>query len=140
MKRESLFFFSVLAVAFLSLGTVIKKKDPVLETQTGPIGYAEKAKEEAEGKKGPPAPTLELYPKERFLAEGPVEKGKISPVDLGDKEKVETGLGLAEEGEAEQEDEAGQGWEGEEEFKLEAKRDDTKSTKQNPRLLDTERG
>lgn len=139
MKRESLFFFFVLAVAFLSLGTVVKKKDPVLETQTGPIGYAEKAKEEAEGKKGPPVPTLELYPKERFLAEGPVEKGKISPID---KEKVERGLWLAEEGEAEQEDEARQGWEGEEEFKLEAKRDDTreKSAKQNPRFLDTERG
>ena len=85
------------------MGTVLKKKDPVAETQTGSIGYSEKAKEGAEGKKGPPMPTLELYPKERFLTEGPVEKG-------------------------------------EEEFKLPAKKDDTKekSTKRKPGFLDRE--
>lgn len=112
IKIPSLSLFFILGVAFLSMGTVLKKKDPVAETQTGSIGYSEKAKEGAEGKKGPPMPTLELYPKERFLTEGPVEKGKSSPVA-----EEETG----------------------EEFKLGAERDDTKKkpAKAKPRFLDT---
>ena len=111
------------------MGTVLKKRDPVVETQTGPAGYSEKAKEEAEGKKGPPAPTLELYPKERFLVEGPVEKGKGAP---SVKEETETELWL------EEEEGPWDEWEEGEEFKLPAKRDDTreKSAKRKPGFLD----
>lgn len=74
--RQLILFSLVLVTSFLSLGTVLKKKDAIQRTQTDPIGYQEKAKEEAEGKKGPPVPALELFPKERFLVEGPVEKTK----------------------------------------------------------------
>lgn len=142
-KIQSLSLFLALGSAFLSVGTVVKKKDPVLETQTGPIGYAEKAKEEAEGKKGPPAPTLELYPKERFLIEGPVEKRKRA---FSAKEEAEVELWLEEEGEEEDETpEDEELWEGREKegwFKLEAKRDDTreKPAKPTPRFLDTSKG
>lgn len=138
IKIPSLSLFFILGVAFLSMGTVLKKKDPVLQTQTGPIGYSEKAKEEAEGKKGPPVPTLELYPKERFLTEGPVEKGKSSPVT---EEETEGELWLGEEGE--EEDEIGEAeglWAEEEvgeEFKLVAKRDDTREkSARKPGFLD----
>ena len=68
------FFF--LTLSFLSLGAVVQKKGPVLKTQTDPVSYAEVAKEEAEGKKGPPAPTFELFPKEHFLVDDPVELSK----------------------------------------------------------------
>ena len=142
--RPLLSLFFILAIAFLSLGTVVKKKDPVLETQTGPIGYLEKAKEEAEGKKGPPVPTLELFPKERFLAEGAMEKGKSSLANLEEKEGTEAELWLEEEGNEQDETEREEGlWnEGEEEFKLKSQRDDTreKSTQSKPGLLDRNRG
>lgn len=117
MRTQFLFFFFVLAAAFLSVGTVVKKKDPILETQTGPVGYSEKAKEETEGKKGPPAPALTLFPKERFLVEGPVEKGEEIATAKPAKEEAEAEFWLEEEGE-----------ENGEEFKLEAERDDSRKT------------
>lgn len=64
----------IVGIGILCLGMVVKKKSPLQLTQTDPIGYEQKAKEEAEGKKGPPAPTLELVPRQRFLSEGPVDK------------------------------------------------------------------
>ena len=107
--------FLLLGIAFLSVGTVVKKKDPILETQTGPISYSEKAKEQVEGKKGPPVPTLELYPKERFLVEGPVEKGEGAP-SIEEDEPLK--------------------------FKLKAKKDDTreKSASRKRWFLDTKEG
>ena len=63
-----------LGICFLLMGTVVKKKDPVRETQTDPVGYQDKLKEEEEGKKGPPAPALNLFPREKFLVEGAVGK------------------------------------------------------------------
>lgn len=108
--------FILLGLALLSLGTVIKKKDAVRLTQTDPIGYQEKLKEEAEGKKGPPVPSLRLFPKERFLVEGPIGKMK-GPASLEEKEDWEFWL---EEGPEEE-----TGFEGEEdEFKLGTGRDD----------------
>lgn len=136
-------YILILGIALLSMGTVLKKKDPVLKTQTGPIRYSEKAKEEAEGKKGPPVPTLELYPQERFLVEGPVKKGKSSPVT---QEESEAELWLEEETEEEGEIGMEEGlWdEGEEggEFKLQAQKDDTgeKPAKNKPGFLDTTEG
>lgn len=63
-----------LGIGFLLMGAVVKKKDPLRETQTDPVGYQDKLKEEEGGKKGPPAPSLNLFPKEKFLVEGAVGK------------------------------------------------------------------
>lgn len=65
-----------LGIGFLSVGTVAKQKDPITMTQTDPVRYEEKEKEKKEGKKGPPMPTIELYPRHRFLIEGPIDKSK----------------------------------------------------------------
>ena len=66
----------ILALSFLSSASVLKKKDAIQDTQTDPTTYQAKVKEHTEGKKGPPAPTFELFPKQRFLVEGPMEKPK----------------------------------------------------------------
>jgi len=63
-------------IGFLSLGTVVKRKDAIELTKTDPIAYEQKKKEEAEGKKGPPVPALKLYPREKFQVEPPVGKEK----------------------------------------------------------------
>lgn len=102
----------VCGIALLSLAAVVKKKDAIQLTQTDPIAYKDKVKEEAEGKKGPPAPTLELFPKEKFLAEGPVaksDKASLTP----EEEEWELWLGEEEE-------------KGEAEFKLGRETDDMK--------------
>ena len=69
-------FVLILAVGFLSSASVLKKRDAIQDTQTEPTTYQAKVKEHTEGKKGPPAPTFELFPKQRFLVEGPMEKPK----------------------------------------------------------------
>ncbi len=66
----------LVGMAFLSLGTVIKKKNSIENTQTDPIAYDEKVRQEEEGQKGPPAPTIDLFPKENFLEESPVGNSK----------------------------------------------------------------
>jgi hypothetical protein len=66
----------IIFLAFLSLGTVVKRKGAIELTRTDPVAYEEKKKEEAEGKKGPPAPSLNLFPREKFLVDPPVEKDK----------------------------------------------------------------
>ena len=63
----------IVIVSVASIGTVFKKKDAIQMTQTDPVRAEDKLKEEAEGIKGPPAPSLNLFPKEKFLSEGPVE-------------------------------------------------------------------
>ena len=68
----------ILSLGFLSSAAVLKKKDAIQDTQTDPTTYQVKLKEHTEGKKGPPAPTFELFPKQGFLAEGPMEKPKAS--------------------------------------------------------------
>lgn len=68
--------FFILIAAFLSLGTVVERKSAIQRTQTDPIAYEEKKKEEKEGKKGPPVPSFRLFPREKFLIEGPIGKGK----------------------------------------------------------------
>ncbi len=72
MRSLRVFFF--LGLSFLFLGAVLKKKDGIQMTQTDPVNYQEKMKEEEGGKKGPPSPSLRFFPKERFMSEGPVEK------------------------------------------------------------------
>lgn len=109
------------AIAFVSLGTIAKRKDPIELTQTDPASAKEKLKEEAEGKKGPPAPTLELFPKERFLSEGPVEKEKEEVEEeewvSGEEENLDFWFG-------EESEEGKDGEEGEEELLWEEESDE----------------
>lgn len=79
MKKPSFSFNAlalILTVGFLCIGTVFKKKDPIQLTQTDPTSYQEKVKEEAEGKKGAPAPALELFPQSQFLSKTSIGKPK----------------------------------------------------------------
>ncbi len=92
MKKTCGFIF-ILILSLLSLATVFKKKDPIQLTQTDPIRQEEKAKEEAEGKKGPPAPTVLLYPKERFLVEAPLNPEKEGEIPEETEEWEEFELG-----------------------------------------------
>lgn len=78
--------FVICLLAAVSLGTVVKRKDGIQMTQTDPVGYQEKLKEEEGGKKGPPAPTIELHPKRRFLIEAPVAKPRPEPEAPADEE------------------------------------------------------
>jgi len=74
-------------------------------TQTDPVGVNEALKEQEDGKKGPPVPTLKLFPRERFLIEGPVNKGKNKEdeaEELEFKEAEEDQEGLTEEFKAEE--------------------------------------
>lgn len=118
-SRAALLFF-FLGIAFLTEGTVLKKKDAVEMTQTDPVGYAEKEKEETEGKKGPPAPSFGLFPKQRFLTEPPLEESR-KPMELLPAEGVESDFWF---------EEPEEDWENEEElgvdeFKLLPESDDT---------------
>ena len=74
----------LIAIGLVSVGTVVKKKDAIELTQTNPASYQEKAKEQAEGKKGSPSPAIRLYPQERFLTQGPFEKEKVGMEGEGD--------------------------------------------------------
>ena len=82
------FVVLILGMAFGNLGAVVKKKNPILATQTDPVGYQDKVKEEEEGKKGPPVPSLNLFPKEAFLSDGPV--GKVKPGEADETSLVES--------------------------------------------------
>ena len=117
MMNHAARIFLLISVGLLEMGTVVKKKDAIQLTQTDPVAYQEKVKEEAEGKKRPPVPTLELFPKERFLTEGPVEKGKEA---RGVPEGTDSEFWLEEDKTGETSEE----WE-EGEFKLEPQTDDT---------------
>lgn len=108
--------FLIGLIGFLSLGTIARKQNPILMTQTDPIDFKEKQKEEAEGKKGPPAPSLEFFPRRRFLIQGPVEKPKPEPATVESKS-------LPQEEDLWIQDEPKSG--GEDEFKLELDSDDT---------------
>ena len=76
--------FLLFGTALLLMGTVVQKKDPIQKTQTDPVSAGDVLKQEAEGKKGAPAPSMNLFPKERFLVEGPVEKEQLK------EEKIES--------------------------------------------------
>lgn len=104
----------ILLAAYLSVGAVAKKEDPIVDTQTDPIDYREKQKEEKEGKKGPPVPSINLFPKYRFLTEDAIDK-----TDLASQppENPDTEFWL--------EDESEQPREEDDEFKPELETDDT---------------
>jgi hypothetical protein len=79
-------------MGILFTGAIVERRDPIRLTQTDPVALKEKVKEEEEGKKGPPAPTLRLFPRERFLAEGPVEQAEVSEEILPADEEAELGF------------------------------------------------
>lgn len=67
-------FFLLLAAGFLFSGSVLKKDDPIVNTQTDPVLYEQLKKEEEEGRKSPASPTFDLFPQQAFLIEDPVGK------------------------------------------------------------------
>ena len=66
----------VCAIALLNIGTIRKKDDIILKTQTGPIAYKQKMEEIKEGEKGAPMPSMMLYPKWEFLSDPPYDDEK----------------------------------------------------------------
>ena len=75
---KKLSFLLILTIGLLLSGAVLKKRDSIQDTQTDPVAYQAKVKEQREGKKGPPVPSFEFFPKQRFLVQSPVEKPKPS--------------------------------------------------------------
>ena len=59
-----------------NMGAIRKKDDPIAKTQTEAILFKQKLEELKDGPKGAPAPVWKLYPKQRFLADGPVKEGE----------------------------------------------------------------
>ncbi len=66
----------VLCCSLLNMGTIRKKEDPILKTQTEPISYKQKMEEMKDGPKGAPMPSFNLYPKERFFTDPAVGPAK----------------------------------------------------------------
>lgn len=70
-------FWNWALILFLSsvvnLGTVRKKEDPILDTQTNPIGYKQKMEEIKDGEKGAPSPSFKHYTKAGFLTDPSLE-------------------------------------------------------------------
>ncbi len=79
MKR-SFFLLGIGLAGFLSLAAVTKKPNAILDTQADPVSYQEIQKEETEGKKGPPVPSMNLFPKQNFMTDGSVEEPKEDSV------------------------------------------------------------
>ncbi len=77
MKKITLILsVMIVMIGFLNSGTIRKKQDPILKTQTDPITYKQKMEEMKDGPKGPPTPSFQLFPKENFMADSSVEEGK----------------------------------------------------------------
>ena len=77
MKKAFMWVGIVVAMSGLfNLGTIRKKEDPITKTQTDPISVKQKMEEMKGGPKGAPAPSMNLYPKEQFLTDPPVERAK----------------------------------------------------------------
>ncbi len=94
-----LFFFSLMLAAFLNMGTVRKKENAVIKTQTAPIKLKDKLEEIKDGEKGPATPTFGWYGgKNGFMGAPPFEKSKasthleppppVSEVDLSMEDQV----------------------------------------------------
>ncbi len=73
MRQTVLMAALLLSVWMLHAGTVRKKDDPILNTQTNPIALKDKMEEIKDGEKGAPSPSFKNYPKSQFLTEPPME-------------------------------------------------------------------
>ena len=69
----------VLILASFQMGTIRKKEDPILKTQTSPIALNDKIEEIQNGPKGAPTPSFKLYTQSGFLTDPPVAQGKSTP-------------------------------------------------------------
>lgn len=74
----------LVVAGFANLGTIRKKEDPILKTQTDPITHKQKMEEVKDGEKGAPLPSFRLYEKPHFLSEPPVETPKVETVTQKD--------------------------------------------------------
>jgi len=72
MKKKALFFIFLSVLAGLQIGTVRKKDNPVVNTQTAPILYEQKKEEEKDGVKGPLMYHVKNNPLETFFIEPPM--------------------------------------------------------------------
>ena len=70
----------MIITSLFNMGTVRRKEDPILKTQTDPISYKQKMEEMKDGvPKGAPMPSFNLFPKEKFMADPAVGKAKEEP-------------------------------------------------------------
>lgn len=60
-------------MGILQLGSIRKKDDPILKTQTNPIAVKDKMEEIKDGEKGAPSPSMTFYSKETFLTDAPTK-------------------------------------------------------------------
>ena len=90
MKRTVVLISVVMVMSsWVHLGTIRKREDPILKTQTDPITYQKKLEEMKDGPKGAPTPSFNLYPKARFMTDPPVGEVKEEPPSsVSDKEEV----------------------------------------------------
>jgi len=80
MKKITLFLsVMIVVIGFLNSGTIRKKEDPILKTQTDPITYKQKMEEMKDGPKGAPTPSFKLFPKENFMSDPSVGAAKEEP-------------------------------------------------------------
>ena len=76
LKIAVLVFIGITVLSFFQMGVIRKKEDPILKTQTEAISYKQKMEEIKDGEKGPSMPSFNLYPKQKFLSELPVDHNK----------------------------------------------------------------
>ena len=69
--------FILVIIASINLGTVRKKEDPILHTQTNPIAYKDKMEEIKDGVKGAPSPSFKHYEKNEFLVDPSIENEEL---------------------------------------------------------------
>ena len=82
-------FLSMMAgIVLLNLGTVRKKPNAILRTQTDPIAYKDKMEEIKDGVKGAPQPVWTLYSKGSFLSDPPVEASQMAEAAKMLQEKI----------------------------------------------------
>lgn len=78
--------WGILFLSLMHVGTIRKKDDPIVKTQTDPITYKAKMEEIKDGVKGAPSPSLKFYGKydgeEQFYTAEPMEE------DLSEEEAL----------------------------------------------------
>ena len=81
-------FAGLIFSALLNTGTVRKKNDPILKTQTDPIKLKDKLEEVKDGEKGPATPVFSWYGGgNKFMIHPPFdqEKAKEAPAEPANK-------------------------------------------------------
>ena len=76
MNKNVWFLIFVSVLSGLNVGSIRRAEDPIRDTQTNPILYEQKKKEEKDGKKGPLMYHVRNNPRESFFIDPPFEKEK----------------------------------------------------------------